>query len=60
MINQQLEFTDERQDYARARQWTHYITLDPIRLFQNVLGGGDVQRQALALAELEPRRVLQA
>ena len=55
VINQQLEFTDERQDYARARQWTHYITLDPIRLVQNVLGGGDVQRQELAIADLELR-----
>ena len=52
-INQQLEFTDQRQDYARARQWTNYITLDPIRLVQNVLGGGDVQRDRLAIADLE-------
>lgn len=54
-INQQLEFTDQRQDYARARQWTNYITLDPIRLVQNVLGGGDVQRDRLAIADLELR-----
>ena len=54
-INQQLAFTDQRQDYARARRWTHYITLDPFRLVQNVLGGGDVQRQGLAIADLELR-----
>ena len=36
-INQQLEFTDQRQDYATARHWVNYITLDPFRLVQNVL-----------------------
>lgn len=52
-INEQLELTNDRQDYAEARQWTNYITLDPIRLIQNVLGGGDVQRDRLAIASLE-------
>ncbi|MDV3351407.1 hypothetical protein QGP82_22075 [Leptothoe sp. LEGE 181152] len=52
-INQQLELTAERQDYAESRQWTNYLTLDPIRLVQNVLGGGDVQRDRLAIANLE-------
>lgn len=52
-INQQLALTAERQDYAEARQWTNYLTLDPIRLVQNVLGGGDVQRDRIAIATLE-------
>ena len=52
-INQQLILTAERQEYAEARQWTNYLTLDPIRLVQNVLGGGDVQRDRLAIASLE-------
>lgn len=52
-INQQLELTAKRQDYAEARQWTNYLTMDPVRLIQNVLGGGDVQRDRLAIATLE-------
>ena len=52
-INQQLTLTAERQDYAEARQWTNYLTLDPVRLVQNVLGGGDVQRDRIAIATLE-------
>ncbi|MEA5467038.1 hypothetical protein [Leptothoe sp. PORK10 BA2] len=52
-INGQLELTAQRQDYAVARQWTNYLTLDPIRLIQNVLGGGDVQRERIAIATLE-------
>lgn len=54
-INQQLELTDDRQDYARNRRWTNYLTTDPIRLIQNILGGGDVQRDRLAIADLELR-----
>ena len=46
-INEQLVLTAERQDYAEARRWTNYLTLDPVRLGQNVLGGGDVQRDRL-------------
>lgn len=52
-INQQLALTAERQEYAEARQWTNYLTMDPVRLIQNVLGGGDVQRDRLAIATLE-------
>ena len=52
-INAQLVLTAERQEHAEARQWTNYITLDPVRLVQNVLGGGDVQRDRLAIATLE-------
>ena len=49
-INQQLELTAERQEYAEARQWTNYLMMDPVWLIQSVLGSGDVQRDRLALA----------
>ena len=52
-IEEQLALTDERQNYAESRRWTNYLTLDPVRLVQNVLGGGDVQRDRLAIAALE-------
>ena len=52
-INEQLVLTAERQDYAEARRWTNYLTLDPVRLVQNVLGGGDVQQDRIAIATLE-------
>ena len=50
-----MELTSDRIDYAGARQWTDYLTLDPLRLVQNLFGGGDVQRNRLAIAELEVR-----
>ncbi len=40
-INQQLALTAQRQDYAEARQWTNYLTLDPVRIVRNALGGID-------------------
>ena len=52
-IDQQLLLTAERLDYAESRQWTHYLTLDPIKLLQNAMGGGAVQRHRLAIASLE-------
>jgi outer membrane protein TolC len=44
---------DQRIDYAESRRWTHYLTLDPLTLVQNLLGGGDIQRDHLAIADLE-------
>ena len=42
-------------DYAEAQQWTDYLTLEPLRLVQNIFGGGDVQRNRLAISDLEVR-----
>ena len=44
---------EQRIDYAESRRWTNYITLDPLRLVQNILGGGDVQRDQIAITDLE-------
>ena len=52
-IEQRLELTGDRIDYAEASQWVDYLSLDPLRLVQNLLGGGDVQRNRLAIANLE-------
>lgn len=52
-INEQLDLTAQRQDYTMAQQWTNYLTLDPLRLVQNILGGGDVQQDRIAIATLE-------
>ena len=41
--------------YQRSQQWTNYLTLDPMQLIQNLLGGGAVQRNEIAIAELEMR-----
>ena len=55
-IDERLVLGDERIDHARRRRWTNYITMDPIRLIQNILGGGDVQRDRIDIADLELRQ----
>ena len=52
-INDQLTLIYEEREFAGARQWSHLLTLDPLRLVQNLLGGGDVQRARLAIASLD-------
>ena len=53
MIEERLELSNDRIGYAEARQWTDYLTLDPVELIQNIFGGGAVQRNRLAIADLE-------
>lgn len=53
LIDQRLELVGERIGYSQDRQWTSYITTDPIKLIQNIFGGGDVQRDRIAIADLE-------
>jgi len=53
ILDQRLEVVAGRISYAEARQWTDYLTTDPMRLVQNLFGGGDVQRNRLAIADLE-------
>ena len=55
IIEQQLELLGKRIEYSRKRSWTSYITIeiDPVKLLQNIFGGGDVQRDKLAIADLQ-------
>lgn len=55
-IEERLELTEDRADYARSRRWTNYLTLDPVALVQNLLGGGQVQRDRLDIAQIELRQ----
>jgi hypothetical protein len=53
IINDRLKVMDKRIDHAHNRSWTSYVTLDPVKLLQNLFGGGDVQRDKIAIADLE-------
>jgi hypothetical protein len=53
IIEQQLELLGKRIEYSRKRSWTSYLTIDPVKLLQNIFGGGDVQRDKLAIADLQ-------
>jgi hypothetical protein len=43
----------QRLEQAQRRRWTNYLTLDPVELVQNLLGGGEVGRDQVTLAGLE-------
>jgi outer membrane protein TolC len=47
---------DQRIKYARSRQWTNFLTLDPFKLVQTIFGGGDSQRSAIAISDLEIKK----
>jgi hypothetical protein len=53
MIEERLKLMERKIKYSRNRSWTNYITLDPIELIQNIFGGGGVQRDRIAIADLD-------
>ena len=55
LIEQRLELAEDRIEYTRKKKWTNYISANPINILQNIFGGGDVQRDNLAIASLEIR-----
>jgi hypothetical protein len=53
VIEQRLELAAERRQYTESRWWVNWITVDPFALVQNILGGGEVGRDRLRVADLE-------
>lgn len=53
VIEQRLDLAAERRQYTESRWWVNWITTDPFALVQNILGGGDVGRDRLRVAEIE-------
>ena len=55
LIEQRLAVTEERIDYTSKKKWTNYISANPVDIIQNLFGGGGVQRDNIAIANLEVR-----
>ena len=53
LVNERVGLMGDRIDYTSNRRWTNYLTTDPLRLVANIFGGGDVQRDNIAIADLE-------
>ena len=53
LIDERLVVAEKRIDHTSKKRWTNYISSDPVRIVTNVLGGGDVQRDHIAIADLE-------
>ena len=55
LIEQRLAVTEDRIDYTSKKKWTNFISSNPIDIIQNLFGGGGVQRDNIAIANLEVR-----
>ncbi len=53
LVNERVELMGDRINYTSNRRWTNYLTTEPLRLVANIFGGGDVQRDNIAIADLE-------
>ncbi len=53
LVNERVGLMGDRIDYTSNKRWTNYLTTDPLRLVANIFGGGDVQRDNIAIADLE-------
>ncbi len=50
---EQINYLEEKIRYYKSRNWTNFITLEPVKLIQNLFGGGDVQRNQLTITDIE-------
>ena len=55
LIEQRLAVTEDRIEYTSKKKWTNYISTNPVDIIQNLFGGGGVQRDNIAIANLEVR-----
>jgi hypothetical protein len=53
LIDERLVVAEKRIDHTSKKRWNNYISSDPLRIAANILGGGDVQRDNIAIADLE-------
>lgn len=53
LIDERLVVAEKRIDHTSKKRWTNYLSSDPVRIAANLLGGGDVQRDNIAIADLE-------
>ncbi len=55
LIDRRLEVAGKRIEHTSKKRWTNFLSTDPLRIAANVFGGGDVQRDNIAIANLEIR-----
>ncbi|MGL5836132.1 MAG: hypothetical protein ACRC1Z_23295, partial [Waterburya sp.] len=50
LIDKRLVVAGERIEHTSKKRWTNYLSTDPLRITANVFGGGDVQRDNIAIS----------
>jgi predicted ATPase len=53
LIDKRLVVAGERIEHTSKKRWTNYLSTDPLRIAANVFGGGDIQKDNIAIADLE-------
>ena len=53
LIDKRLVVAEKRIEHTSKKRWTNYISRDPVSIAANLLGGGNMQRDNIAIADLE-------
>ena len=53
LIEQRLELAEDRIEYTSKKKWTNYISANPVDIIQNIFGGGDVQKDNIAITQCQ-------
>jgi predicted ATPase len=53
LIDKRLTVAGERIEHTSKKRWTNYLSTDTLRIAANVFGGGDIQKDNIAIADLE-------
>ena len=53
--SEQLDYLKGEIEYYKSRLWTGYITLDPLKILENLFGGGKVRDTKLTIVDLESK-----
>jgi hypothetical protein len=66
LLDKRLGLADNSIDYAESKLWTNYIPdsfspnplnlINPFSWIKNIFGGGDIQREKIAIADLELKK----
>ena len=55
LIDERIDLTEEKIGNAKDKKFLNYISTNPVEILKNLFGGGDVQRDRIAIVSLEIR-----
>ena len=55
LIDERIDLTEQKIGNAKDKKFLNYISTNPVEILKNLFGGGDVQRDRIAIASLEIR-----
>jgi|GEM_PF-4358823 len=55
LIDERLALAEDRIELAKDKKFLNYISTNPVEILKNIFGGGNVQKDNIAIASLEIR-----